>query len=182
MDLNNIYNYWFEKKPKDWFCSGTKYDNEIKELFEEMLLSYNKDIIYSKNSKSILSLIILLDQFPRHIYRNQKKSFDYDIESLKIVLDNFKILDNLNDWEKVFFLMPLKHQENYEIQKLNVLLWENINKNNHNNIYNKALKNSIEHLNIIKKFNRFPKRNLILNRNNTTEEKEYLLNRNNTFI
>ena len=119
--LQNVLDYWFSTPNdyKKWFFSGTSLDNYIKEEFEELLLEIinnNNESLIPKNSKEKLAKIILLDQFPRHIYRNTNSAYKYDNISLKIsleLLDNNSI-DELSPIEQIFALMPLQHSESIQ--------------------------------------------------------------------
>lgn len=173
-----IYYYWFSKSVKDWFMGGTTLDQEIKDNYEKYYQLYetNKLKNLEKSKIGILSLIILLDQFPRHIYRNTPKAYSYDKEAYKLVLKHLEILDELDEWEKVFFLMPLQHQEDLKIQQYNKQLWDKIiSEEGKSNIYKKIYNHVLGHLQVIKEYGRFPKRNKILGRENTPEENAYLL-------
>src|SRR5207248_4244152 len=65
-----------------------------------------------------LSLIILLDQFPRHIYRGTPRAFAYDPEALALALSGMQCAADaaLNIVERLFFYMPLQHAEATEVQ------------------------------------------------------------------
>jgi len=175
-----IYHYWFSKSTKDWFMSGTKFDEEIKLNYEKYLILYQENKLknWEESKIGILSLIILLDQFPRHIYRNTPKAYSFDKEAYKLVLKHLDKLDEFEGWEKVFFLLPLQHQEDLKIQNYNKQLWDKIiseEKNKeHLKIYKRIYNHVLGHLNIIKEFGRFPKRNIFLGRKNTLEEDLYL--------
>jgi uncharacterized protein (DUF924 family) len=178
----SIYHYWFTRhtNPIKWFTHGKDYDLEIKSNYQHYLDLFSENLLlnWEENTRGILSLIILLDQFPRHIYREMKEAYSYDLFASQLVLRYLFLHTELEGWEKVFFLMPLQHQENLAIQEFNKKIWEKIIKSEENDknlkIYQKAFKNVEKHYQIIKRFKRFPKRNHILERENTEEEREYL--------
>jgi len=174
-----IYNYWFSKSTKEWFMSGSSLDKEIKDNYEKYFFLYKENKLknWEKSKIGILSLIILLDQFPRHIYRNTTQAYSYDNDVYKLVINNLDILNELNGWEKVFFLLPLQHQEDIEIQEYNKTLWDKILSEEKNaeylKIYKRVYNHVIGHLQTIKEFGRFPKRNKFLGRTNTEQEHMY---------
>lgn len=176
--MENLVNFWFKKKNrKKWFFISKEFDNECSNLYKNLL--YNFDNINVNNVVDFLGLIILLDQIPRNIYRGKKESFEYDKKCVEICLKNILFSDELEGWKKIFFLMPLKHSEDLEIQKYNIELWEKIIEKDNRELYKKNLEQCKKHYNIIYEFGRFPKRNKILGRVNSLKEDEYLKNNKN---
>jgi uncharacterized protein (DUF924 family) len=183
---NEIYNFWFENS-KHWFYPSKEFDEKVSK-FKAYLDLYPSGLLncWKETNQGLLSLIILLDQFPRNIFRGYSEAYDYDELALDLVMKNMKKLENFTYWEKVFFLMPLQHSEDISIQKLNLELWKDIiskEKNDKNlKLYQKAYKNVEKHYQLIETFGRFPKRNIILKRKNTEEENLYLIRNLNGFI
>ena len=182
--LQNVLDYWFSTPNdyKKWFFSGTLLDNYIKEEFEELLLEIinnNNESLIPKNSKEKLAKIILLDQFPRHIYRNTSSAYKYDNMSLKIsleLLDN-NLIDELSPIEQIFALMPLQHSES--IQHKNILLDFANNKLNtcdvnDENTYLNFIEHTTNHKKVLELFGRYPKRNICLGLESTPEELLYI--------
>lgn len=79
--LNQVVDYWFEK-PDDyqkWFFEGKKLDKYLKSTFSDLLIAAKNDSqITSLNLREKLGLIVLLDQFSRHIYRDSPDAFTSD--------------------------------------------------------------------------------------------------------
>lgn len=170
LGLLELKNFWFENKKK-WFCSDDEFDKLCKIKYYVLLSNYKQ--INSKNKYILLGEIILLDQIPRHIFRNKKESFDYDITAQNLVIKNLDKINLFSDYELLFFLMPLKHSEDIKIQKISIELWEQLSFNKFNR---KCYKNALKHYQIIKKYDRFPKRNRMLERKDNDDEKDYLEN------
>lgn len=173
----DILNFWYgiENKPK-WFIKDSAFDREIAEKF----LSYYEEaakgnLDYWQGSfEGSLALIILLDQFPRNMFREQPKSFATDAKALSItkaIIESGTDKNVQTDY-KHFLYMPLMHSENLADQKLSIELF-NYDSNTHN--YAK------KHMEIIKKFSRFPHRNGILSRASTKEEIRFLKTPNSSF-
>ena len=136
-------------------------------------------MIQLNSYKSYLAMIILMDQFSRHIYRGTGKAYENDTKILlftEMGLDLY--LDQASAIEKTFILMPYQHSENINDQKLGVNILENLVKNETNlcekNILKKTLFHQKKHYDVIKNFGRFPKRNLILERESTEDEIDYI--------
>lgn len=184
--IDKIINYWFlnnnlQENMDRWFNNSLKYDNEIKKKFKNILnKAENGDLLHWLESKNgYLAHIILLDQFSRQIYRNSPEAFKND-EKIKLFMEFGlnKYLDKFNAVEKMFVLMPYQHSELLIDQKKGIKILENEIKNEINNkekdILKTALYHQKGHYNVIKLFNRFPKRNKILNRKSTKKELEYI--------
>lgn len=175
MTHKEILDFWFQNEKK-WFNWWDDFDQEITKKFIEdfekaSLWEYDT---WQENPKSLLALIILLDQFSRNIFRWDKKAFEYDFKALyftKLWLKKW-FLDKLEDKEKIFFIMSLMHSESLEDQELCVQLFEELSKEN--DLFKNNVKFAIEHRDIVKKFGRFPHRNKVLWRQSTPEEIEFL--------
>lgn len=188
-DLNylNILNFWFVKlsNSKDWFLSGNKYDEIIKEKFKDYLDFYDEYGLESWESKpkSCLALIILLDQFPRHIYRDTQDAFKYELEVARISDDNYnKYKNELNAYERLFFLLPLRHAESILYQEISINIWKDMIEKEmvffekkEQELLKKGLGKAIKDHDIIIKFGRFPHRNKVYKRQHTHEERIFLV-------
>jgi len=173
-----IFNFWFnESKPNQWFIRNNEYDKLIKTKFKNIHEKAVKGQLdeWKNTPQECLSLILIIDQFSRNIYRNHENSFKYDSISLNLCkygLNN-SYLDNYeNDNQKLFYILPLIHSEKIENQSLAIELASN-ELINHSD-FNKIKKFFDRHKEIIEKFNRFPHRNIILNRKSTKEEIAFL--------
>ena len=77
----NILDFWFkESLPEELFRKKNSFDKKIRDRFFH---DYEKAIIneydeWQDYPKSCLALIILLDQFSRNLFRNDKKAFEQD--------------------------------------------------------------------------------------------------------
>ena len=124
MDKNSIdiLNFWFKEiKPKQWFDKNSNFDNLIYSKFYDLhYKAINGELNYWKNTlKESLAFIILIDQFSRNMFRENRLSFDYDYLALEFCnygLMN-KYLEEFNNfYEKLFFIMPLIHHEDFNSQ------------------------------------------------------------------
>ena len=190
MDSKEILLYWFEKgeifNSKKWFIESYKYDNEIKEKFEKMLLFYEmkKGMENLKNKDEFIAFIILLDQFPRQIYRNTEKAFSFDKKIMEFTDYGFEYyLEELTNMEIIFAFMPYIHSENIIYREKSKKILEKIEEKlgNNNEVFKKILKNYENHEQIFNKFGRFPKRNNALNRKTNEKETMYLHMRKNKY-
>jgi uncharacterized protein (DUF924 family) len=130
-----------------------------------------------------LSLIIVLDQFPRGLFAGTADAFSSDQTALRIVEEgfenrHFKSLSGL--WERFFFLLPLVHAEGPghlgRMARL-ISVWENTARDVPQHLlplHKGALDRARAHFDVIAEFGRFPHRNGILGRRSTPQEEEYI--------
>ena len=172
-----ILDFWFvEATPEEKFNRNDQFDKKIKNLFfkDYQKAISNKYDHWQDKADECLSLIILLDQFSRNLFRNNSKAFAMDKKAASIAKnaiskDFHKMLPNN---QILFIFLPLMHSEKLEDQLYCNELIDKYLKNNAN--YKQIKKFSLIHLEIIKKFRRFPYRNKVLKRKNTLQEDEYL--------
>ena len=188
-----ILNYWFGKLRegeapssdyyKKWFAKRIEIDQYIKTTFEDDLeLAVGGKLKSWENTpRGTLALIILLDQFSRNIYRGTLKAFAQDSIALEICLRGIeKGFDiKLHPVERLFFYMPLEHQEDLEIQKKSVEYFSMLEKlflspPSLASMLSEFKNYADKHFVIIERFGRFPHRNEILGRKSTPEEIEFL--------
>ena len=171
---SDILHFWFEEtKPAQWFQKNPDFDNEIIARFEPDYLLAVEGIYdaWLDNDKACLAYIILLDQFPRNMYRDTPRMFATDHMALKAakhaVAKHYDKVMSLH--EKVFLYLPYEHSEDMADQETSLKLFAPT-KDDDPTFYNYARR----HYDVIKKFGRFPHRNAILERQNTKLEEEYL--------
>ena len=134
-------------------------------------------------SRGRLSLIIVVDQFPRGLFAGTPAAFSLDAYALQIAEEGlrdgqYEALEN--PWEKFFFLLPLAHAEgtdHLERMKRAVTMGELIAAEappHLQPLYEFSLTQARGHLEVISRFGRYPHRNSILGRASTPEEVAYL--------
>ena len=126
-----------------------------------------------------LALILLLDQFPRNIYRGQPRAFAKDGRARYLMRDGMSRLMDLalSPIERCFFYMPLQHSEFLEDQESSVARYEQLLREVDTKlrpVYQSFLDSARVHRDVVARFGRFPHRNAILGRLDTGEEAEYL--------
>jgi uncharacterized protein (DUF924 family) len=126
-----------------------------------------------------LSLILLLDQFPRNIYRGRARAFAGDDAAVGLALSGMQSGADaaLDPVERIFFYMPLQHCESLDVQEESVAAYRRLLREAPQPLgefFRDALKSAEEHAAIIRRFGRFPHRNRILQRVSTPEEASYV--------
>ncbi|MBL6847954.1 MAG: DUF924 domain-containing protein [Alphaproteobacteria bacterium] len=172
IEAKSILDFWFiECSPKMWFKKNDKFDALIRNRFLNLIKKSLKTNIEDVNIAldTYLSLIILLDQFTRNVFRNSSKSFEGDnkaVKLTKIAIDN-NFIKGSNHHYNSFFLMPLMHSENILDHRLGLPLFKKFTNEN-------TFKFALKHKDIIDKFDKFPHRNNVLGRISTKSELEFL--------
>lgn len=126
-----------------------------------------------------LGLILLLDQFPRNLFRGSARAFEKDGRARYLMRDGMSLQMDLalSPIERCFFYMPLQHSEFLEDQESAVSRYQQLVSEvslEQRNVFQSFLDYAILHRDIIARFGRFPHRNATLNRLSTGEELTYL--------
>jgi len=179
-----ILDFWFvESSPKDHFKKSDDFDKKIKDNFEnDYLKATNNELEeWQDNPQSCLALIILLDQFSRNLHRDSPEAFAYDIKIRLIVIEAIDRgdLERIDLNQIMFFLLPLIHSEEISDHIFANKLGRTYLKDHPQ--YDNIKKSWNAHTKVIKKFNRYPHRNKILNRRTTEEEEIFLQGPNSSW-
>lgn len=170
----DILKFWFEDTaPSQYFQKNDDFDQIIRDRFGDAY-EWAKDGLYDswmRTEDGCLALCILLDQFPRNMFRSKPQSFETDLKARFIARHAIKRgYDQLFiPLKRRFLYLPFEHSELIDDQKLSVSLFEAM-KDDDPTGYDYALR----HLRVIETFGRFPHRNAILGRESTAAELEYL--------
>jgi uncharacterized protein (DUF924 family) len=124
--------------------------------------------------RSCLALILLHDQFPRNMFRDTARAFKTDAKARELshhaIASGFD--RQLSPVMRMFFYLPLEHSENLEDQLESVQLARALAAENPDQAI--VLKSAEQHLEVIRRFGRFPSRNHALGRQSTAEEMDFL--------
>ncbi len=174
----DVLTFWFDDTQaprKVWFVKNEAFDAEVRSRFltvHAQALSGQFDA-WIEFPESCLALVIVLDQFPRNMFRRQPESFASDAKALSVaqIAVAQKFDQQLPPVQRFFFYLPFEHSENLEHQNQSVRLFEQFKADSQlSDTYDYALR----HRSVIDRFGRFPHRNQILNRPSTPEEVEFL--------
>ena len=110
---NELLDFWFNSMKDYWFGCPLEIDELITKKYKDYLdVKFNETVDLELEDKIILSRIILFDQIPRHIYRNNKDEIKkYDLKA-RLILEKSGILDKLElltQEERCFALLPWRH-------------------------------------------------------------------------
>ena len=167
----DIVAFWREAGPKRWFEKDFVFDQEIRERFLDVheAAADGKLTAWERNAEGALALLILLDQFPRNMFRNDIRAFATDPMALAIAAGAIvRGFDAQAPPElRGFFYLPFEHSEDLADQERAVAFYKAAGDAD-------GLKWAELHADIIRRFGRFPHRNAVRGRVSTPEELAFL--------
>lgn len=173
----------YERRRKLWFGKNPDFDRDI---FDRFHLLYEQaatgDLDQWQHSPlSNLALILVLDQFPRNMFRNTPLAFATDAKAREItkVAIEQGFDQELEPVQRLFVYLPLEHSEDLNDQNRSVQLVQALIVTNPE--LSDCLDYAQRHQVAIEQFGRFPHRNRILGRQTTPEEAEFLTQPGSSF-
>jgi uncharacterized protein (DUF924 family) len=179
-----LWLFWFGKpgsaeygQPRAvWFQKDPLFDELIRQRFGALhqAACQGECDSWQQHPATMLGLIILLDQFSRHLYRDSPQAFSHDDKALKLAI---KAIDQEFDQQvmpvaRAFYYLPLEHSENLAHQKQAVELFSRLQAED--KLYTPFAEYAQKHYEVIAQFGRFPHRNKILGRISSAAEQAYL--------
>lgn len=171
-EAEQVLEFWFETlTPEQWWVKNEDVDAEITSKFGSLYVQVSAEVPqdWLETPEGCLAAIIVLDQFPRNMFRNDARSYESDAKALALASETVS-----KGWDmkpephwRQFLYMPYQHSEELEVQIKSVELFEALG--NEDN-----LDFAIKHKDIVERFGRFPHRNEMLGRESTPEEIEFL--------
>jgi uncharacterized protein (DUF924 family) len=174
-DAKRIVDFWIDEVgPKRWYQSSDQLDKQITSEFEGLWKRASSGEFGSWlcNPDTALGLIILLDQFPRNMYRGTDLAYASDAAAVAATKRSIVMGHDLKvpEPQRQFFYMPLMHSESLMDQERCVrLIALRMPKYG-----TESLKHAQAHRDVIRQFGRFPYRNAYLGRPTTEPEVSYL--------
>jgi uncharacterized protein (DUF924 family) len=167
----DILAFWRNAGEKRWWTKDDAFDAEIKEKYLSLWTeaASGKLAHWQESDEGTLALAIVLDQFPRNMFRNDPRTHATDAlarEVARRAVDN-GIDNRLPADLRNFLYMPLMHSEDLADQERCVALFEQLGQTEN-------AKWAVHHADIIRRFGRFPHRNRLLGRTTTSEEQAFL--------
>jgi uncharacterized protein (DUF924 family) len=157
----DVLTYWFGLKPEQWWKRDPAIDEDIKEQFKQRWAEERRLPVDSflDDPLTALAAVILFDQFPRNMFRDDAEQFATDHLALAIAKGAVDrgFDDRLKSEERGFLYMPFEHSERLPDQQRSLQLFTALGDDY---LFGFAQK----HHDIIERFGRFPHRNAILGR------------------
>jgi uncharacterized protein (DUF924 family) len=171
MQPADVVDFWTEAGPKRWFKKNAGFDAEVHARFEPLHHAATRRELdaWAASAQGALALLLLLDQFPRNIWRDSAHAFATDPLARHFAR---QAVDAGQDRQvdpslRCFFYLPFEHAESLEDQDRAVALLEALGDA-------EFTKWAYLHRDIIRRFGRFPHRNISLGRETTENEAEFL--------
>ena len=164
-----------------WFGKSATNDQLVTERFAGTLIAAGAGQLdhWALTPRGQLALIVVLDQFPHHIHRNQGQSFACDAQSLALAQAMIQRGDaaRIAPIERVFVYLPLEHAESIALQDESVALYAQLEADAipaERPLFQGFLDYAQQHRDVVARFGRFPHRNDLLGRPSTAEEIAFL--------
>jgi uncharacterized protein (DUF924 family) len=171
----DILTFWRNAGPSKWFARNNAFDEAIRLKFEPVHLAAARGeyMKWEETAEGALALLILLDQFPRNLYRRSAHAFATDPLARAITRRAIaRGFDKGVEAElRPFFYLPFEHSEALDDQEEGVGFCQTLAAETGDQ---ETLKWAVLHRDIIARFGRFPHRNPMLGRQTTAEEQAFL--------
>lgn len=179
--MNEILDFWFgNSQPvgtrKVWFNKDPEFDQIVRTRFEA---DYQAAVVgkfddWQQSARGCVALVLLLDQFPRNMFRGHPRAFATDSQAVLVAQQAIarRFDQELPAFQRWFLYIPLMHSENLNHQRQSVELFHQLKDAAPETA--SAFPYAVRHLEAIEQFGRFLHRNKILGRVSTPEEVEFL--------
>ena len=167
----DVVGFWRIAGPEKWFAKSHTFDQAIALRFEaaHLAAARGKYDGWAAGAEGALGLLLLLDQFPRNLFRDSAHAFATDGKARQVarvaIGEGFDA--QVEAPLRQFFYMPLMHSEDLADQDACVVLCEAAGAEQN-------IKYARLHRDIVARFGRFPHRNAVLGRATTPEEQAFL--------
>jgi uncharacterized protein (DUF924 family) len=166
-----VLHYWFDElQPEAWFRKDERVDAAIRErfgkLYEQLAQLRPQQLTTPLES---IAAVIVLDQFPRNMFRDTPRAFATDALALSISQQAIAAGwdQQLTQQQRLFLYMPFQHSEDRAVQARSIELFTQLG-------LAENLDYAHRHKAIIDRFGRFPHRNPVLSRASTAEELQFV--------
>jgi uncharacterized protein (DUF924 family) len=166
----DVLAFWRDAGRDKWFTRDAAFDAEVREKF---LATYEAAAAgtlsgWETSADGTLALVIVLDQFPRNMFRGDARTYAADAQARAAAHRALKrgYDQDVPPAERGFLFLPFMHSEDLADQNRCVELYRAAG--------DEDLKHAEQHRDIIRRFGRFPHRNAILSRATTPDEQAFL--------
>lgn len=165
-----IVAFWRDAGPSRWFAKHADFDARFRERFldDHLAAARRERDDWAATAHGTLALLILLDQFPRNVFRGTAHMYATDplarhfARRLHAGRGDLELAEDL----RLFCYLPFSHSESLEDQALAVALNAELGE--------ESLRHARGHQDIIRRLGRFPHRNPMLGRETTAAEAAFL--------
>ncbi|MHA1566249.1 MAG: DUF924 family protein [Alphaproteobacteria bacterium] len=174
VDAAEILRFWFDEAgPGKWYVKDLEFDDELTRRFRATYDQAAAGALegWAASADGAVALVVLLDQFPRNMFRDSPQAFATDAMARDIA-ENALAQGwggELTPDRRQILYMPLMHSEALGDQERCVGLFKAMGAD-----YAKVHEYAVRHRDIIARFGRFPRRNAVLGRQSREEEVAFL--------
>jgi uncharacterized protein (DUF924 family) len=167
----DVLTYWRALGPERWFVKDAAVDAEIRYKFQGVYRAAVAGSLgrWEDDASGALALIVVLDQFPRNMFRGAAAAFAADplarAAAARAIERGFD--RQATEAERPLYYLPYMHSEALADQQRCCELCRAAADEG-------TLKYAVLHADIIRRFGRFPHRNAVLGRVTTPEEQAFL--------
>jgi uncharacterized protein (DUF924 family) len=190
-EIERVLEFWFgstgadgaidPSRRKMWFREGRKHDAEIRRRFGALHERACRGELdgWAATARGRLALILVLDQFSRHLHRASARAYAQDAAAQRLAVEGLEqgADRELAPAERSFFYLPLEHAEDRELQALSVQCFERLAAAVAPALstdYESFLDYARRHREVVERFGRFPHRNAALERASTQAELDFI--------
>lgn len=187
----DVLRFWLGAHPLDaaamqrvqgqWFQKDEAFDAALHTRFGATVEAARAGRLdaWARDAEGWLALLIVLDQFPRNIFRGTPESFASDARARALALAGIACGQDqaVPPMARIFCYLPLEHAEDVALQERAVALVQALRDDPQAEpraFFDNTLDFARRHRDVIARFGRFPHRNGILGRASTAEELDYL--------
>ncbi len=201
LDATRVWNYWFSHRDLSrspgpvcdpfaedyvldqglWFRGGPEVDAEISQHFAALVdrATAGAQGHWRETPRECLALVLLLDQFPRHIHRGSAQAFTHDPLALALARDALarRFDRELAPAESLFLFLPLAHAEHLpDVHEALAGIRELATRctRAQQRIARTWQVGARKQIDMLERFGRYPQRNAALGRESTTLEQTFL--------
>ena len=170
-DPGEVVKFWLAQSEKTWFTADPAFDAEVRSRFAGLVGEAKAGALnnWADSPEGALALVILLDQMTRNIHRDSAEMFAADDKALAVakqaIAQGFD--KELPKHKRRWLYMPFMHSEDLADQEMSVELFTRSE-------ISGSIPFAIDHADIIRRFGRFPHRNVLLGRPTKPEEDAFL--------
>ncbi|MEX1317086.1 MAG: DUF924 family protein [Synechococcaceae cyanobacterium] len=170
---SEVLDFWFaETRPRQWFSKDRAFDSQVRERFIALVRRAIAGELagWAVEPQGGLALVLLLDQFPRQIWRGSAMAFAGDGQALALsqaAVGRGWVATEPEQARRQFWLMPQMHSEDLSVQEAALPLFEQFTDT-------RTAEFARRHRDVIARFGRFPHRNAALGRVSSAAELTFL--------
>lgn len=197
MDTQAILTFWFgpldaqglsdEQHVQRWWRKDPMFDAQVTQRFSDVHAALARgELGAPESAEQRLAMVLVLDQFPRNMFRGDARSFATDAQALALARAAVARGEDqtLHGHPRTFLYLPFMHSELLADQDECLRLFVNY-RDQSQGALRAALEGNVgfahQHRDIIARFGRFPHRNQLLGRETTDEERAFLTQPGSSF-